>query len=58
MEYATQERIYDAVEDIRAAMRFVRKNAELYRIDPDMVVAAGESAGAITTLHMSYAQKF
>ncbi|KAI1623596.1 lipase/esterase [Exophiala viscosa] len=34
-----------AVEDCKAAVRWLRANAERYRLDPDRVVAWGESAG-------------
>ena len=43
------------MEDLRAAIRFVRKNAEEYRLDPNMVVASGSSAGAATALFLGYA---
>lgn len=33
------------VEDVRAAIRWVRKNSDRFGIDPDKVVAMGESAG-------------
>ena len=34
-----------AVEDIQAAIRWTRKNAAQYNIDPDKIVIAGHSAG-------------
>jgi acetyl esterase len=36
---------FDAVEDAKSAMRFIRKNAWLFGIDPDKILAAGASAG-------------
>ncbi len=33
--------------DLQRAVRFVRKNADIYRIDPDNIVVAGFSAGGI-----------
>lgn len=34
------------IYDLKAAVRFLRANAEQYRLDPDYIVAMGESAGA------------
>ena len=33
------------IEDVKAAIRFLRKNAALYQVDPDRVAVMGESAG-------------
>ena len=52
----SQKRIFDAQEDLRAAIRFVRSKAKEYRIDTDKIIASGSSAGARTALFMSYAQ--
>lgn len=38
----------DAQHDMQAAVRWTRANASTLRIDPDHIVAGGESAGAIT----------
>lgn len=46
----------DAVEDARAAVRFMRKNAEEYHLDTDRIVIMGESAGAYTSLWLGYAK--
>ncbi|HYP14788.1 MAG TPA: alpha/beta hydrolase, partial [Bryobacteraceae bacterium] len=35
-----------AVEDVRAAIHYVRDNAARYGVDPDRIVVIGESAGA------------
>ena len=45
------------MEDLRAAIRFLRKNAEEYRLDTDKIIASGDSAGAITSLFLSYAKE-
>lgn len=34
----------------------MRSKAEEYRIDPEKIIASGSSAGAQTTLFMSYAK--
>lgn len=44
----------DAMEDAQAAVRWLRKNASTYGIDPAKIVIAGSSAGAITTLDAAY----
>lgn len=36
---------FDAVEDAKSAIRFVRKNAEKLNINPNMIAAGGGSAG-------------
>jgi para-nitrobenzyl esterase len=43
----------DAQHDAQAAVRFLRKNAVTYRIDPDRIGIGGSSAGAITALHVA-----
>ena len=42
---------------MRAAIRFVRKNAEEYHFDTDKIIASGSSAGAATTLFLGYAHE-
>ncbi|TWT80393.1 Carboxylesterase [Planctomycetes bacterium CA13] len=37
---------YSATRDAKAAIRWIRANAQKYRIDPDYIVAYGGSAGA------------
>ncbi len=39
-----------ALADVKAAVRYLRANAELYGIDPEQVVIWGESAGAYLSL--------
>lgn len=41
----------DAYEDAVAALEWLRDNADRYGIDPEAIVAAGYSAGAINALH-------
>ncbi|MCX6290195.1 MAG: T9SS type A sorting domain-containing protein [Bacteroidetes bacterium] len=53
---ATQA-VYRAVQDMKASIRFFRKDASstnTYRIDSNLVIAAGSSAGAFTALHLAY----
>lgn len=46
--------VYDAVEDARAAVRYVRSVAKDQNIDTDRILLMGESAGAITSLYYGY----
>lgn len=49
--------VYRAVQDMKAAVRFFRKDAATindYRIDPDLIFGGGSSAGAFTALHLAY----
>ena len=46
-----------ASHDYKAAIRFFRKDAattNIYKIDPEMSIAGGSSAGAITAVHVAY----
>jgi acetyl esterase/lipase len=45
---------YRAVQDARAALRYLSANAATYRIDPDYVFLGGSSAGAITALNAAF----
>jgi acetyl esterase/lipase len=45
---------YRAVQDARAALRFLSANAATYRIDPGWVFLGGSSAGAITALNAAF----
>ncbi len=38
------------LQDVKSAIRFLRKNAELYHIDPDEVAVWGDSSGGNTSL--------
>ena len=55
--WESEKEIFDAQEDLRAAIRFVRSVAEDYRLDSDMIIASGDSAGADTSLFLSYAKE-
>jgi acetyl esterase/lipase len=48
----------DAVHDVRAAIRFMRKHADKARIDPGRVVVSGFSAGAMTVANLGYNPDF
>jgi hypothetical protein len=49
--------VYRAVQDMKAAIRFFRKDAastNTYRIDPSVIIIGGTSAGAFTALQTAY----
>jgi len=46
---------WDAYDDAIAAVAWLKANAATYRIDPNVIVAAGYSAGAINALNVVYA---
>ncbi len=48
------EAMYRAVQDAKAAVRFFRRYADKYRIDPDQIFVMGSSAGAKTAMHLAY----
>jgi para-nitrobenzyl esterase len=51
------ETVYRATADMRAAIRYFRKDASssnTYRIDTNNIFAAGVSAGAFIALHLAY----
>jgi len=43
-----------AVQDLKAAIRFFRSNKDIYKIDEEIIIVGGTSAGAFTTLHAAY----
>ena len=46
--------VYRGAQDFRAAVRYFRQNAALYKIDPDHVFGGGNSAGAISAIHATF----
>jgi para-nitrobenzyl esterase len=46
--------IIQARQDAQTAVRFLRAEAETYRIDPSRIAIGGTSAGAITALNVGY----
>jgi acetyl esterase/lipase len=46
--------IRDAVDDAKAAVRWMRANAATYRIDPTRIAIGGASAGGFTALGATY----
>jgi acetyl esterase/lipase len=48
------EAVYRGVQDIKAAIRFARANASIYKIDPAQIFIGGYSAGAVNAIHAAY----
>jgi len=46
--------ITNAMHDARAAVRYFKKNAEQYNIDPDRIAIGGASAGGMTAINVGY----
>ncbi|WP_075341036.1 tectonin domain-containing protein [Tenacibaculum agarivorans] len=49
--------VYRALQDGRSAVRFFRKNASTYKIDPNHIYLSGHSAGAVLSYHVAYLDK-
>ena len=49
-----KEAIYLAIQDTRAAIRFLVANSNKYSIDTNAIFIAGASAGAVTSLFTKY----
>ncbi len=57
----TTSTVYRAVQDMKAAIRYFRKDAATtneYQIDPNIIYAGGSSAGAFTALHLAYLNEY
>ena len=49
--------VFRAVQDMKAVVRYFREDAATannYKIDPNIIIAGGTSAGAFTALHLAY----
>lgn len=52
-----QRSIEDASTDAIIALKWLKKNASRYHMDPHSITLCGGSAGAITALHTAYVQR-
>lgn len=52
--WESEQMILDAVEDLRAAVRYVRSVAAEQHLDTDRIMLVGESAGALASLFLGY----
>ena len=48
------ETMLKALQDVKAAVRYFRKNGAAFGIDTSQIFATGSSAGSITSLHLAY----
>lgn len=46
--------VWRATQDARAAIRFMKANATTYKIDTNMIIYGGSSAGGFTALHTAF----
>ncbi len=56
-EELAKRAVYQAMQDGRSAVRFFRKNASNYKIDPNQVYISGHSAGGFLAYHVAYLDK-
>lgn len=50
----TVEAIVRTMQDMKAAVRYIKHNSNIYQIDTSFVLVGGYSAGALTALHAAY----
>ena len=46
--------VWRAMQDARAAIRYIKANADQYKIDTNMIIYGGSSAGGFTALHAAF----
>lgn len=51
------ESMFRVMQDAKAAVRFMRKNAQKYNVDTDKIIIMGGSAGAHSVLHLAYLEE-
>ena len=51
---SAERAVYRAIQDVRAAMRFLGQRASLYRIDTTAIILTGSSAGCVTSFHTAF----
>lgn len=49
---------FESLKDAKSALRFIRKNASDFHVDPDKIVAAGGSAGGHLAAATAFIEKF
>lgn len=49
-----QEAVMSGIQDKKAAVRYLRKEAETYRLNPDKIIGGGYSTGALLALAQAY----
>jgi hypothetical protein len=51
---AAERAVYRGVQDMKAAIRYVKENANTFGIDTNLIFAMGNSAGSIMSIHAAY----
>jgi len=46
--------VWRAMQDARAAIRYIKSNADQYNVDTNMIIYGGSSAGGFTALHAAF----
>ena len=54
--YSGERAVFRGVQDLSAAIRYIREKHELYGVDPENIFAWGTSAGSFVALHLAYSQ--
>ena len=54
--YSGERAVYRGVQDLSAAIRYIRHNQDELRINPDQIFVWGSSAGAFIGLHLAYSE--
>ena len=54
--YSGERAVYRGVQDLSAAIRFIRQYSNEYRIDPDKIYVWGSSAGSFIGLHLAFTE--
>lgn len=51
---SAERAVYRGVQDLRAAIRFMKEYADVYQVDTNYTFVGGSSAGGFSTLHLAY----
>jgi poly(3-hydroxybutyrate) depolymerase len=54
---AAERAVYRGVQDVKAAIRYVKEQAANWNIDTSRVFAAGNSAGSVAVIHAAYVRE-
>lgn len=51
---SAERAVYRGVQDLRAAIRYMKEYADVYQVDTNYTFVGGSSAGGFSTLHLAY----
>ena len=54
---SAERAVYRSTQDLQAALRFLAENRNLYGVDTANVIASGNSAGGITSIHNAFMEQ-